>query len=129
MTELYFDTVESATADNGFKHGDVVRMYKEGTKLAYPCIMLTCETLDKFRVDAMRGIMGNRSLIADASVYTVYINLQGQIVDIGVLPNTKLRFLLGNKVFDVFNKKIHSDDQTTIEGDMLYALCLSSSSM
>lgn len=128
MKELYFDTVESALDSNGFIRGDVVRMYKVGTSLSYPCIMLSCEELDKFRIDAMRGILGNRSLLEDESIYNVYINMQGNVIEIGVLPNSKLKFLLGNKVFDVFKKQVHIDKDTTVEGDMLYALCLSSSS-
>jgi hypothetical protein len=124
MSEVSFNTVESAHEPTGFIRGDVVKMYKEGTKLTYPCVMLSCKTLEMFRVDALRGILGNRSLLQDDSLYTIYVNMEGQVVEIGVLPNTRLKFLLGNKVFQVFEKRVHLDDQQTVEGDMLYALCV-----
>lgn len=120
----YFDTVESANTGSGFKRGDVVKMYKEGTKLLYPCIVLACEKLEMFRVEALKGILGSRSLLDDKNGYRVYVSMQGQMVEIGVLPNTKLKLLLSNKVFDVFEKRVHLDENTTVEGDMIYALCI-----
>jgi hypothetical protein len=128
MDELTFDTIDSANESTDFKRGDVVKMYKEDTKLEYPCIVLACEELEMFRIEAMKGVLGNRSLLQDSSLYAVYISIKGQVVQIGVLPNTKLKFLLGNKVFDVFKKRVHLDNATTVEGDMLYALCMVSAS-
>lgn len=128
MDELTFDTVDTANSNNGFKSGDVVKMYKEDTKLEYPCIVLECEKLEIFRVEAMKGVLGNRSLMQDEGLYHVYVSIQGQVVEIGVLPSTKLKFLLGNKIFDVFDKRVHLDKDTTVIGDMLYALCLVPSS-
>jgi hypothetical protein len=124
MSELSFDTVESAHAPTGFVRGDVVKMYKEDTKLQYPCIMLSCDSIERFRVDALKGILGHRSLLSDESMYSVYVNMLGQVVQIGVLPNTRLKSLLGNRIFDIFAKRVHPDDHTTVEGDMLYALCM-----
>lgn len=128
MDDLTFSTVDSAIENENYKRGDVVKMYKESDKLEYPCIMLGCEVLESFRVEAMKGILGSSSLLKDEGLYSVYINLRGQVVKIGVLPNTKLRFLLGNKVFENFDKKVHLDTQTTVTGDMLYALCMTTSS-
>lgn len=127
MENLTFDTVDIAKDNSDFKRGDVVKMYKEDTKLQYPCIMLGCENLEMFRVEAMKGILGSKSVLIDGNNYAVYINMQGQIVQIGVLPNTRLKLVLSNRVFDVFDKKVHLDENTTVSGDMLYALCLSSS--
>lgn len=124
MGEISFRTVDSAHAPTGFKRGDVVKMYKEGTELSFPCIVLTCEKLEKFRVDALKGVLGNRSLLSDTEMYYVYIEMQGQLVMIGVLPNTRLRYILSSRVFDVFEKRIHLSKDVTVEGDMLYALCI-----
>lgn len=129
LTENSFLTVDSANPDSGFKRADVVRMYKEDTKLTFPCVVLTCETLEKFRVDALKGILGHRSLVSNEDQYAVYIHMQNQLVEIGVLPSTKLKFLLGNKVFDVFSKRVHLDAESVLEGEMLYALCMTSSAM
>lgn len=124
MSDVSFETVESATPKTGFKRGDVVKMYKEDTKLSYPCIVLECEKLEMFRVEALKGVLGNRSLVDTDNQYHVYIAMQGQLVGIGVLPSVKLKILLGNKVFDVFTKRVHLDKNTTVEGDMLFALCM-----
>lgn len=123
----HFDTVETAVENPNYKRGDVVKMYKEDTKLEYPCIMLKCEKLEMFRVEAMKGVLGTKSLINEDNQYNVYINIQGQIVQVGVIPSTKLKFILSNKIFDIFEKCVHSDAQTTVTGDMLYALCMTSS--
>lgn len=124
VNELYFDTTDIANTNEDFKRGDVVKMYKESTKLDYPCLILSCEQLEVFRVEAIKGILASRSLTNNGNqVYNVYIHMQGQMVKIGLLPNNRLRFVLSNHVFDVFDKKIHLDDATTVTGDMLFALC------
>jgi hypothetical protein len=124
MSEVSFNTVDSAHPPTGFIRGDVVKMYKQDTVLLYPCIVLSCESLERYRVDALTGILGHRSLLEDESMYNVYVSIQGSAVQIGVLPNTRLKSLLGNRIFDIFEKRVHPDSQTTIEGDMLYALCM-----
>lgn len=122
--ELYFDTTDIANTNTDFKRGDVVKMYKEATKLDYPCLVLTCEKLEAFRVEAIKGLLASRSLTGDASeLYNVYVHMHGQMVKIGKLPNSRLRFILSNGVFSIFDKQVHLNDTTTVTGEMLYALC------
>lgn len=122
--ELYFETTDIANTNEDFKRGDVVKMYKESTKLEYPCIVLTCEHLEAFRVEAIKGLLASRTLTGNSSeLYSVYIHMQGQMVKIGQMPNSRLRFVLSNKVFTIFDKRVHPDKDTTVTGEMLYALC------
>lgn len=122
--ELYFDTTDIGNTNTDFKRGDVVKMYKESTKLDYPCLVLTCEQLEAFRVEAIKGLLASRTLTGNSSeLYNVYIRMQGQMVKIGMLPNSRLRFVLSNRVFNIFDKQIHLDSNITVTGEMLYALC------
>lgn len=124
-TENFFITVDNANPDSGFTKGDVVRLYKNADQLSYPCIVLSCETVENFRVEALRGVLGSRSMLEQTDSYFVYIHFQNTLVQIGQMPATKIKPLLDNKVFDVFKKRIHMDENSCVEGDMLYALCIS----
>ena len=122
--EQYFETVEDRK-EADFKRGDVVRMYKEGNHLEYPCLIMSYQNLESFRVDALKAIVRPKG--ADNSTpdgYTVYIHLQNQLVDIGMVTTKRLRHLLDEESFKVFTKEIYLDAQSeSIEGEMLYALC------
>ena len=122
--DLYFDTTDIANTNEDFKRGDVVKMYKEATKLDYPCIVLTCEKLETFRVEAIKGLLASRTLTGESTeFYSVYINMQEQMVKIGSIPNSRLRFMLSSKVFTPFDKRVHLNSELTVTGEMLYALC------
>lgn len=125
MSDLYFDTTDIAKTNEDFKRGDVVRMYKEGTQLQYPCIVLSCTHLEAFRVEAIKGVLGSRNLVnSENENYNVFIDMSGDLIMIGVIPNERLKFVLTNGVFDIFGKKVHLDPETTVTGDMLFALCV-----
>lgn len=122
--DLYFNTTDFNN-ETDFKRGDVVRMYKEASKLEFPCIILSCEKLEMFRVEAIRGLLSAKTLTTEeGNNYKVYINLNGDLVQVGEMPDTRLRFVLSSKVFAVFEKRVHTDENTTVTGEMLYALCV-----
>lgn len=123
MHDLTFETEDSSRGNSKFKHGDVVKTYKEDNKIDYPCIILTCENLQKFRIMAMRGLLSHNSLLLQEGMYSVYVDYQGTLTKVGIISNEKLRSLLTNKVFDVFDKKVYLDASTVVSGDMLFALC------
>jgi len=125
--ETHFPTVETYSSRGDFKRGDTVKLYKEGSSIKYPHLLLECDKLELFRVEALRGILGKRSLLMDDSYYTVYISMDSQLVEIGVLPAERLKFIISSRVFDVFRKSVARWEGDKIEGDMLYALCLISS--
>jgi len=124
VEELSFKTVDSAHAPSGFKRGDVVKLYKEGTELSFPCIVLSCDKLEMYRVDALKGVLGNRSLLVTEDLYNVYVEMENAMVLIGSIPSTRLKYILGSRIFRPFRKRVHLSPQETIEGDLLYALCV-----
>lgn len=118
---------EESFATSTFKRADTVKMYKEDTQIEYPCLVLTCDKLEQFRVSALKGVMNNKSLIVKDGTFSVYVALSGQHVKIGEMDDTRLKFILGNKVFDVFAKRFYRTKDVIFEGEMLYALCKTSS--
>lgn len=121
--EQYFDTVDDRREED-FKRGDVVRMYKEGNQLEYPCLIMSYPNLESFRVDALKAIVQPKGVDADINDgYTIYIHIEDQLVDIGMVTKQRLRHLLDGETFKVFTKEMHLDNETKIEGEMLYALC------
>jgi hypothetical protein len=120
--ESTFNTVDSHYVSD-FTHGDTVKRYKEGTQMVYPYLLMECATLDKFRVDTLIGVLGNRSLLPDILSYNVYVKLGSQVVEVGRLPSNRLKIILESKTFDVFTKSVSREDGDSVEGDMLYALC------
>lgn len=121
--EKTFETVESAYKQEGFVKGDTIRSYKEDTGLMYPCIILGCETFESFRGKVLQGLVTQGSLISQEDTYTVYLEVAGQLVRAGIIPNTNLRVLVTDKAYDSFTKKAYLDEHTIITGDMLQALC------
>lgn len=119
MAKEVFDTTEVSRGSDDFVAGDVVRLYTEGTELQFPCLVLTCSQIEKFRVEAMRGLLGDTGVDG----YRVYIHLGGSFVDVGYIPDTKLRIILNDVTFSTFEKTVHLDSQSTYRGDMLHALC------
>lgn len=128
QNDLSFYTVENANPDSGFKRADMVRMYKIGKKLEYPCLLLTTEDgLERYHLEVLKGFLARKSLLATDDNYHLYIDMPGNLVKVGELPKTKLKSFLKTKVFDVFKKEIYLDEESVVEGDMLYALCLTTS--
>lgn len=124
-TQPYFETTDISTANKDFKRGDVVKMYKESTQIEYPCLVLSCETLEMYRVKVIEGLLGcHVSPPEGTTLYHTYIHMQDQLIKVGVLPAPRLRYILTSKVFDHFGKQVHPDPQTTITGEMLFALCV-----
>lgn len=122
---MYFDTTDTAKNLSDFKRGDVVKMYKESARLEFPCVVLSCDRIEVFRVEALKGLLVSKTLMQNEGndIYYVYIYMQGQLVQIGAIPKTRFRHLLTSKVFHTFEKKVHLDENTTITGDLMYALC------
>lgn len=123
MEKNIFITEENGLQDKSFVAGDIVRMYKEGTDISYPCVILECEKLEMFRVQMIKGVVETANLLS-SSAYTIYIGLEGKLIATGVLPANKLRVLMGT-AFDSFTRKVFLDENTMIEGDLIYALCVS----
>lgn len=118
----YIKTEDSMYKDKYFKPNDTVKMYKEGTGVTYPMVMLTVETLEAFRIKAMQGVLYENP-VADTENYSIYVRQGKKAVRVGYLPTEKLGYILHNNVFSVYDKKIYLDKETIIEGDMMYALC------
>lgn len=119
MSREIFDTTEVSRGSDDFVEGDVVRLYTEGTELEFPCLVLSCEQLEKYKVDAMKGLlMGN-----SPNGYNVYIHFSGASVAVGRVGEDKLRVFLDDPTFASFEKVVHLDKNSTYQGDLLYALC------
>lgn len=123
--ELWFEVADNEY-EKDFKAGDVVKRFKESKKLDYPCIILTCDNLELFRASALKSIIESKSLLDEPDTYNVYIGVKSlnSMQLIGVVKNTRLKHLLSNKIFDVFDKRVYLDERTKIEGDLMYALCV-----
>lgn len=104
-----------------------VKMYTESNTIVYPSLHLCCSTQPElFKLKVIKGLLENKSLLDTEECFAVYIDLQGNKVKIGEIVRDKLRSILKNKAFDVFEKKVYMDADFCLEGDMLYALCTTS---
>ena len=124
-----FDAEDSKFTDNQFKRDSVTRTYRETDKKLYPHLQLSCRTIERFRVEALKGILIGTSGFKPVSVddserfLSVYINLNGSEMLIGELRRSNLKALLTNSVFGKFGKRIYLAPDDYIEGDMLFAFC------
>lgn len=123
MSAQHFETVDYHNA-NQHKRGNSVKLYREGTSLEYPYLLLQTEKLEMYRIEAMKGILERSNSTQQEDYLNVYIGLSNQYVLIGVLNQSKLKIILNSKVFDTFTKSVSRHEEERIEGDMLYALCL-----
>lgn len=126
QSKSFFETEDTyKTAE--FVRGSVVKLYKEGTELSFPCIVLKPQgELEMFRVEVMKGFLTGRSMLEQGDMYRVYVDIDDSLVGIGAIPNTRLKAILTSKVFASFDKQAHLDENTTLSGDMLFALCVAS---
>lgn len=123
MLDNTFETKESQFTDTQYRHDNVVRPYKESKSVVYPHLLLTCDKIERFRVEALKGILKGVSSAVSDDYIDVYMSLKGVKVHIGRLSRKVLKSLLCNKVFSTLDKKIYTDKDTYFEGDMLFAFC------
>jgi hypothetical protein len=128
QNDLSFYTVDNANPDSGFKRADMVRMYKLGKRLTYPCLLLTVEgVMENYHSEVLKGFLAPKTLLESDDRYHLYIDIQGTLIKVGEMPNTKLKSFLKTKVFDSFRKEIFLDEERVVVGDMLFALCVTTS--
>ena len=122
MGTSYFSTVDYV---NGEEHqcGQAVKMYKESDQLKYPNIVLSCKQLELYKVEAIKGILSKKSLLASEDSYALYIDFNDRLVEVGVIDANRLKIIVGNRLFDTFDKRAYLDKDSVVEGDMLFALC------
>ncbi len=125
MSDNYIDVKEYNVGVEEYKSDNVVKTYKESNKLEFPLLLLSGTSMEAFRVKTLKNILGYESLI-DTESYHVYVFFNGNMIKVGKLANEKLRTVLNEKVFSTFKKQVMLDNDTIIEGDLLYALCTSS---
>lgn len=118
-----FETVDNANPPSGFVRGDVVRLYGEGTELVYPCLVLSMEKFEDYKFTVLQGLLGHRSRVSEDDTYEVYVHMEGQLLNLGIIPATRLKNVLQSMVFRLWGKVIHLSETEMVEGDMLYALC------
>lgn len=124
MKQVSFDTVDSANTDSKFKPGDTVKTYDERNSIRYPCLHLETDVLDSNTVRLLQGVLAYKTLIENEDVYYIYLKVQDTLTEIGTVPSTRIKLLLENKAFKHFQKKAYLDKETSLEGDMLFALCM-----
>lgn len=118
-----FDTQDSKYTETRYRHDDIIRPFDEANKLNYPLLLMSCETIERFRVEVLKGMLKNSTFIENNEALNVYLEISGQKVGIGIVTGDMLRELLNNPTFRTFEKKIYLDNKTCYEGDMLYAFC------
>ncbi len=121
--ELSFVVDESPVASTQFKRDNVVRQYSEDNKLNFPLLMLSCDKVELFRIEALRGMLRQPNYLGVGDGFNVYIDIQGSLVGIGILDGRLLKSFLSNKVFSSFIKKVMLSEEDVIVGDMMFALC------
>lgn len=123
QSELVYDSEDSLYNETKYKSDNIIRDYEEDNAYHYPLIYLSGEGVEQYRIQALGGMLDNRSFIdTDEILYNVYIELPDGVIFVGKLLSRNLRILLNNRTFDVFDKKVYLDEDTKYEGDMLYAL-------
>ena len=118
-----FDTQDSKYTETRYRHDDIIRPFDEANKLDYPLLLLSCETIERFRVEVLKGMLKSSTYIENTDALNVYLEISGQKVGIGIVTGEMLRELLNNPTFRTFEKKIYLDNKSCYEGDMLYAFC------
>ena len=122
--ELSYNSAESKYTDKKFKTDNVEKAYDEDNKLNYPLLMLYSDKVELFRLEALKGMLKKPTFLKEGnSGFHVYMNIQDQIVGVGILPWEKLKVILSNKTFSVFDKKVYLDENSVYQDELLYALC------
>ena len=108
------------------RKSDVITVHTEDKKIHYPLLKLKCKEINLFMVKVLQGLLEKKSQFANYDGhYNVYIEMNGQLGNIGILKQEKLKVILDDTAFKIFEKEVWLDKDTKITGDMLYALCIS----
>lgn len=117
MIELY-DSKENKVVNNRFE--GVIKKYSETSKLEYPLIILKCDKIEKYKVEAIKSL-----LCFDSDEYlNVYLIVKENMLQIGKLERRKLRMLLSTDVLKDFEKEIYVSPDDMLTGDMMYCMCV-----
>lgn len=124
-----FDTQDSQFHETKYRRDNMIRDYEESNKIPYPHLLLTCTKLDRYKILTLKGMLTSpTSSLKSEGMLDVLMRTASGLNHIGRVSNITLKTILGNKIFDDFNKKIYIDKDTFYEGDMLYAFCGTSES-
>ncbi|MNV36264.1 hypothetical protein D3C71_1277340 [compost metagenome] len=119
-------TTDDNTVVAGFEKGSLVTRHTFANSMDFPCIILKCENPKGYSITALQGIMGYKSLLQNDDMYYIYLDMGSGPSQIGVLPKTNLKALIGNRTFRFFDKCVYLNESESYTGDMLYALCQTS---
>lgn len=123
MVKDTFDTTDSKFTDNKYRRDNIVRPYNESNTMVYPHLLLSCDKIERFKVEALKGILSSVSSVTREDYIDVYMSLKGSKVHIGKLSRKVLKSVIDNKVFASMEKRIYTDKENFVEGNMLYAFC------
>lgn len=122
MGENSFKTEDSYNKPS-FKRGNTVKLYSEGASMEFPFLLLECDSLKKYLVDALRGIIAPATLIPDETLYNIYISVSSNPVKIGAVSAYRMKAITQNKLFRGFRISAHLSETVVYSGDMVQALC------
>lgn len=104
-----------------YKEGSKVTKYKEEKSIKYPNIILKATSI-KEHIALLLQKMVVSAKYTDEEGYILYVEMNGAMVEVGLLHREKLEVIMSD-VFDTFEKEVNFDEQTKVEGELIYALC------
>lgn len=125
MAEISFISDENEYVDTKYVGDNVVKKYTESNVINYPNLVLCSDRkVDLFRVQVLQGMLRKSSYVERGNSYYVYMDIEGQMIEIGLLNIKDLKVVLSSKIFSIFDKYVCLDKEIKIHGDMLFALCI-----
>lgn len=128
METLYSTTEDSYNSNKPIKNGGEVSKIRVANHLNYPHVMMYCDSIDTVKAKALGGILEPETLLPlEDNMYRVYINFDDSVLSLGSISAVRLKTLLTDKVFNFLTLKVFLSKDSVLEGQMLFALCQSSS--
>lgn len=120
-SDVIFET--DPEAEEGEYEGGIVNTTKRSSDIEYPFLFLETTVLAQHKLIALKSMLRNSVIDPNVTTYNVYLKYDKQVLKVGVTTSFALRAILKSEVFKDFTKYIKLNEETRIEGDMLYALC------
>jgi hypothetical protein len=130
VTQSEYNTIAPWHADD---YGDVeehvyeskqIDVTKKSSSVEYPMLYLKLNNQSTVELNLLKNMLRTSCQDADAMYFHIYLDVCGSVIKPqGVLRNVELKTLLSSSIFSDVDKYIKLDENTTITGDMMFALC------
>ena len=121
---IVFDVDDDVIVDKADTSNDLTVITKKDVNLEYPLLFLEASDIPKYKITALQSMLVTTSYeLFNTQMYNVYLSCMGNILKIGTTTNYALKAIFTSEVFNNFKKYVKLDENTKIEGNLLFALC------